>query len=339
MSAAPRTAPLGRCPLCGSAASRPAIRARDDLHGIAGEFEYRRCTGCRTVYQDPRVVSDDLSLVYPRQYYTHARAADGSPARPGASLRDGIRARLIGAVRDPSRADRLSAALCQLRFVRELAFYGLLDELIPRRPGRALEVGCGAGGLLATLTRAGWRAEGIEWDPRAASVAREASKCPVSVGHYARIPLERASYDLVLFHHVIEHLEDPRELFAWLGTVLAPDGVAVLVYPNAYGLTSRVFGEHWHQWDAPRHLWFPEMSALVAALRDHGLAARARTSARTTPLRFAQSRARRARRGTSGIMPALIDRAAGALAGGLERLGIAAGEEVVVVLGHDRGAA
>ena len=57
--------------------------------------------------------------------------------------------------------------LARIRWLREQAFFSLLDELIPGHPGlRALDVGCGAGQLVEALARAGYVAEGIDSIPR-----------------------------------------------------------------------------------------------------------------------------------------------------------------------------
>src|SRR5688572_6645970 len=68
---APRTAAVGACPLCRSTKCSFMFRLPDRLHGVPGEFSYRRCQSCRTAFQDPRVVVEDLSLCYPDMYFTH----------------------------------------------------------------------------------------------------------------------------------------------------------------------------------------------------------------------------------------------------------------------------
>ena len=70
-SGSPRTLPLAGCPVCSSSDARPVLEMPDRLHGIPGTYVYRRCDECRTVFQDPAVISDDLPLCYPSNYYTH----------------------------------------------------------------------------------------------------------------------------------------------------------------------------------------------------------------------------------------------------------------------------
>jgi len=253
------------------------FRAPDRLHGVPGEFAYRRCHDCRTVFQDPRVVIEDLSLCYPDEYFTH-QSPDVRSTTPqtGLRLRARLRQAVIAAVRqEPMRGaiGWLGGLLSKSRRLRERAFYGVMDEMAPFRPSatRALEVGCGAGHLLKALDHAGWRAEGIEWDKKAAEIARRTSGRPVMVGDFKKAALPLAAYDLVVLNHVLEHLPDTLGCLRKIADILAPGGRAVLVYPNIESLGARTFREDWVPWEVPRHLVLPTARAIKKAAGAIGL--------------------------------------------------------------------
>lgn len=52
----------------------------------------------------------------------------------------------------------------------------MMDILAERRPGRALDLGCGAGTVLRDLLRHGWRADGIDFVQAAIDLASEKLK-------------------------------------------------------------------------------------------------------------------------------------------------------------------
>jgi SAM-dependent methyltransferase len=83
----------------------------------------------------------------------------------------------------------------------------LLERSLGGRAGRALEVGCGEGQLLAVLRERGWDASGIELN---ASLSEQARRLGFLV---ATAALEEATpsgpFDLVLMVHLIEHLRHP----------------------------------------------------------------------------------------------------------------------------------
>jgi SAM-dependent methyltransferase len=331
-----RMVPLGRCVLCGSGETLPRFVQKDLWFGVAGRYAYRTCAACGTVFQDPQVAAEDIPHLYPQTYFTHG-PADGEaappppppPVRPGAGLRDRLRASLRRAARGGGGWASVPA---MSRALRERTFFGLTDELIPRADDRrALEVGCGSGDLLALLVRAGWpEVEGVEFDPVAAERARKRSGRPVLVAPFPERALPAGVFDLVTLVHVFEHLPDPRAALVRLRELVSPRGRVVIIGPNPQGLGARVFRDCWVGFDPPRHLSLPTIGAIGSAAPGVGLrVVRARTRTRFAE-DFALSRAWRAGR---PVAPnGLRDQLWRTLSSTLVRAGARAGEEMVVVL-------
>ena len=343
-----RLLPVTACPACGSPERKELFTAPDRLHGTPGEFRYQRCLGCASVYQDPRVADEDLARCYPETYYTHedheeAPWLERPPADAGLrGLRDRLRAATRHAVRGGSDrgwiglAGRLAA---RSKNLRARAFYHRLEDvLLPwlPPPARALDVGCGAGQILRELRRAGWDAEGVEWDPGAARVAERSTGCRVWVGDFAELPLPESCYDLVLLSHVFEHLPEPGRALRSLTRLLRPGGRLVLTFPNGASLGSRTYRDCWFAWDPPRHLVIPSARALRRLARDAGLRVRRLTSmARTAAFTSAASRVYQAGAGAGDPERPGIDdrdRRFGRREALLVRLGVLAGEELLAVL-------
>ena len=343
----PRTSPVGQCPLCQDTQSVLFFSKSDQLHCTPGEFAYRRCVACHTVFQDPQVIIEDLELCYPGNYFTHhgqPRQAI-SPARSAgrsSGLREGIRRSIAAATQGQPLKGPLGwvgVILAGSRFLRERAFYDSVpDEMIPFSPGplRALEIGCGTGDLLAGLDKAGWIAEGVEWDSRAAQVARERSGVPVWEGDFNRIELPVAAYDLVVLCHVLEHLPEPARALRRIKELLAPDGRAVLIYPNPESLGGRIFRSTWLHWDVPRHLVLPPGHALAGVAEHIGLVpVSVSTRAKYACATFACSRALREGRPVDiggEFDVSVVDRLQGWLEHVLVGFQFFVGEEVVLVL-------
>lgn len=119
-------------------------------------------------------------------------------------------------------------------FTRERA--EILDHL-PDGPLRLLDVGCGAGGVLATVQSArpvDWAA-GIEIVPAAADIA-ETKFDRVLRGDVSAMDLEAdiapGSLDLILCLDVLEHLVDPWEAVRRLSPLLKPGGRLIVSVPN-----------------------------------------------------------------------------------------------------------
>jgi 2-polyprenyl-3-methyl-5-hydroxy-6-metoxy-1,4-benzoquinol methylase len=111
---------------------------------------------------------------------------------------------------------------------------------------RVLDVGCATGYLAAELSRRGCTVDGIEFDPDAAQQAR--AHCREVVVGDLEAPATRAEVqrmltgarpDVVICADVLEHLRDPWTVLAWLRTLLAPGGRAVISVPNIAHWTAR----------------------------------------------------------------------------------------------------
>ncbi|HEV7493589.1 class I SAM-dependent methyltransferase [Baekduia sp.] len=114
---------------------------------------------------------------------------------------------------------------------------------------RVLDVGCATGYLAAELSRRGCTVDGIELDAVAAEQARAHCRA-VTVGDL-EAPETRAEVqrmlagagvggpDFIICADVLEHLRDPSTALAWLRTLLAPGGRAVISVPNIAHWTGR----------------------------------------------------------------------------------------------------
>ena len=73
--------------------------------------------------------------------------------------------------------------------------------------GRLLDLGCGLGFLLSGLGPE-WEKHGVEVSRFAAEHARQWAT--IYVGELAEVAYPDEYFDVVVMHHVIEHMEDPR---------------------------------------------------------------------------------------------------------------------------------
>jgi len=212
------------CPLCGRGERRAIVAASDRLRpGSTTRYEVVRCENCGLAFTDPRPTPQEMPAFYPPSY----------GGREGERMLD----RLEGVYRRHQQ--------------REVAHW--LAAVRPRQ-GRVLDVGCGAGDLLAELRADGWDVRGIEPAPEAAELARRRHGLRVWNGRFEDAP-PAGRFDVVTLAGVLEHLHDPLGALRKAASLLAPDGlVAVLFVPRLDSAEARRFGARWLAFDLPRHL-------------------------------------------------------------------------------------
>jgi SAM-dependent methyltransferase len=130
------------------------------------------------------------------------------------------------------------------------------DTLKPDAPGgKALDVGCGVGQVVARLTEAGFEAYGVDVsEPSIARAKKFCERCQVYDGK--RLPFSDNYFDSAGALNVLEHVDEPEAFIKEVVRVVLPGGKVVISSPNfmrAIGLRDyhpkmRGLGNKWRNW-------------------------------------------------------------------------------------------
>lgn len=247
-----RTRSRPRCHVCGGRGDVAYHGLHDRIYGAPGEWTLRKCLNedCGLLWLDPMPVEEDLPRLY-ATYYTHSEPTSPSPTP---SFRRAVKKAFwkarYGPAKDRSRL--VPAAFHLTPGLREWLALQVFDlEVIAG--GRLLEVGCGNGETLARLAWLGWNCEGVDFDEKAVTRARE-RRLEAYVGSLHDRKYPDGAFDAVVMNHVLEHVPDPRGLFVECHRILKPGGHLVCITPNAASWAHAIFGRNWRDLDPPRHL-------------------------------------------------------------------------------------
>ncbi|RLD06772.1 MAG: class I SAM-dependent methyltransferase [Chloroflexota bacterium] len=112
-----------------------------------------------------------------------------------------------------------------------------------RVKGRILENGCGVGMYIKHLAPLAGTVFGLEYDyPRAVEARQHAPHILNAAGEH--LPFPENTFDLILSHEVIEHVQDDRAAIAEIVRALRPGGRLVLFCPNR-GYPFETHGIYW----------------------------------------------------------------------------------------------
>jgi SAM-dependent methyltransferase len=126
------------------------------------------------------------------------------------------------------------------------SFYKWILSLLPARRGQSLlDVSCGQGPLVHFALQAGLHALGLDISASAIAIAsQQVAPALVSVANAEQLPYAANTFDYVTNIGSIEHYFSPHLAIREMARVLHPEGLALILLPNTFGLLGNVL----HVW-------------------------------------------------------------------------------------------
>ena len=229
------------CGICGNAAHNQELRVQELMFGSKASFTYLQCDecGCLQLLDIP----DDAGRFYPNEYYSYC----GGEREVGVGRRLAGRLRASIVLRGWPLPSRVPGPTWRTWFPAGTT-----------KDSAIIDMGCGNGARLKSLRREGFtRLAGF--DPLLPSEAVS----PEGVDLSRTVKGEwLGAFDLVMFHHSLEHMPDQAKALRLAVTLLRPGGEVLVRIPLSDSSAFNFYGRYWVQLDAPRHLFLHSRKSL-----------------------------------------------------------------------------
>jgi SAM-dependent methyltransferase len=138
---------------------------------------------------------------------------------------------------------------------RYARYYSLLEHYVTPNDKAVVDIGCSKGGLLAFLRTKGLsNLRGIELDSICADYARKTHGLQILCGSANSVPLPDKSTDILIYSHVLEHVDDPAHVLAEALRILKDDGVILIEVPNALRYADAKMFDYFHWFGMREHI-------------------------------------------------------------------------------------
>ncbi len=126
------------------------------------------------------------------------------------------------------------------------------------KDARILDVGCGTGQLVYEMKNHGFEnVQGI--DPFLDHDIEHANGSKVYKKDIFEI---EGKWDVIMLHHVFEHMDQPLEILKRINYLLNPEGLAIIRIPNVDSYAARKYKYDWQGIQPPVHYVMPSMKQM-----------------------------------------------------------------------------
>lgn len=240
------------CRICSNAEGNSVYRVKEMMFGFGDEFAYFECSkcGCLQISEIPM----NISKYYPSEYYSFSRIQSKRLSlNPAKSVKEFVMQR------------RNKYVLFGRGVIGKIAHRRFPDEVLESisrvgltKDSKILDVGCGSGSLLYVLKQAGFK-NLLGIDKYVAEDMQYNDGLKIQKGVIQEV---EGSWDLILFHHSLEHMPDQLETLIAVSKLLTRNGVCLANLPTVSSYAWKNYRTSWVQLDAPRHFFLHSVKSL-----------------------------------------------------------------------------
>ncbi len=242
---------IKECKFCGGKNFKNLGEQRDKNFYVPGAFFLYQCERCRALFTNPQLSPKELKRYYPEDYYAFDKIRTAVESR---------KTRLMILLYSVYYHDLLHNPLFKYLFL-PIKFLVRGTKVHPGK--KLLDVGCGSGQFLYEMEICGMDVYGIE--------PGKIFKSDFNIKpDLIKAKHKKESFDLVTMNHVLQHVDNPKEMIKDIHRILKQDGLFIVSISNLRSLAHALFKEDWFQLDVPRHLFNLSDKILIRFLEGNG---------------------------------------------------------------------
>lgn len=244
------------CKVCGNSENNKEFKIREMMFGFRNEFTYFECSkcGCLQIVEIPR----NMEKYYLSDYY---------------SFKNTDKSRNF--LKQILKAKRDKYTIFKKDFVGKIIsrkypnmLFDMISKIEINYNTKILDVGCGAGNFLYSLSKIGFK-NLVGVDP----YLRESTKegyVKIYNKSIRELPGNQ-KYDFIIFNHSFEHISKQLQTLTKVYKLLSEGGVCLIRIPIKTDYIWNCYGINWVQIDAPRHFFLHTLKSFELLVKKSGL--------------------------------------------------------------------
>ena len=245
------------CRICGNSENNKVYNIKEMMFGLGEEFMYFECSKCGALQITE--VPKNLEKYYPEDYYSY-NINTQSINIIKKFLRRKLHSYLIW------KQGIVGRLLSYIHYNSEVASIGDVEGI--NKDSKILDVGCGRGRLLHILRDLGFKhLYGV--DPY---IEEDIIDKNITIWKKTIYDIPSSiKFDLIMFHHSLEHMLDQLETLREARYLLSKNGTILVRIPIKSEYIWHKYKTHWVQIDAPRHFIIHTLKSFEILTKKVGL--------------------------------------------------------------------
>lgn len=242
---------MDRCKVCTSKRLQEYI-VEERMLNKGERFRYQCCRKCGTLFLAEEV--PNIGQYYKGDYYSFHLEVPRKSRMPVWIKRIFINSFIFGRTCEPIVQRLMPSEVVALGGTRA------------KKEEKILDVGCGNGSLIYLLNQNGYL--------NTVGIDLYCKETPYPVNFYQSSLYDihdKEKYDVIMFNHSFEHMENPKEILDKVAKLLSDKGRCIIRVPVGSCEAWKRYSVHWYQIDAPRHYFLYSPKALSYLCKKAGL--------------------------------------------------------------------
>jgi SAM-dependent methyltransferase len=153
---------------------------------------------------------------------------------------------------------------------KENIYYAkMIKEYVPK--GNILEIGSGFGFLLNELNNEGFNVYGVEPSPYASSYAKRVFGLNILNGFLSEDSFENDYFDCIILMDVLEHLDNPNNLFKIINLKLKQGGIVYCLTGNIDAIYPKILKKRWWYISSLEHISFFNKNSIKTLMENNNM--------------------------------------------------------------------
>lgn len=243
------------CKICNNDFENPSYKIREMMIGFREEFNYFQCSSCDCL--QILNLPDNMDKYYPSNYYSFNQKLSIKNTRLKKWL----------------AYHRANYALFNkgifgkfLIYLYPNPIFRLISMTNININSKVLDIGCGNGNLLYAMKHSGMNnLKGI--DPYIKEDIKYDNGLLIEK---ISINEEKQKWDLIMLHHVLEHMDNQKEVIKSIHEKLFDNGTCIIRIPTVSSYAWNKYKTNWVSLDAPRHFYLHSINSFKLLIESQG---------------------------------------------------------------------